>query len=64
MDAFANVEIQAQTHDELAVKANHAFTEDWILTGDQVDLVAPNSLKSAFKLLGRLDRLVKLEEKE
>ena len=60
---FTNVEIQAQTHDELAVKANHAFTEDWILTGDQVNLVAPNNLKSAFKLLGRLDRLVKLEEK-
>lgn len=60
---FANVDIQATENEELAVKTNHAFSDDWILTGDRVQLVEASNSKSAFKLLGRLDRIVKLEEK-
>ena len=60
---FANVEIKAIEKNELAVKANHAFTDDWILTGDKVEVSYSKNLKSPFKLLGRLDRIVKLEEK-
>ena len=60
---FTNVEIRQSEQQELAVKANHACTQDWILTGDNVELVELNQLKSSFKLLGRLDRIIKLEEK-
>ena len=35
---FANVDIQATEQQELQVKANHAFSADWILTGDKVEL--------------------------
>ena len=60
---FANVDIQVTENEELAVKANHAFSDDWIETGDRVQLVEVSNPKSAFKLLGRLDRIIKLEEK-
>ena len=60
---FANVEIRQSEQQELAVKANHACTQDWILTGDKIELVDLDNLKSPFKLLGRLDRIIKLEEK-
>lgn len=60
---FANVDIQMTEQQELAVKTNHAFREDWIFTGDQVQVVEENQPKSPFRLLGRLDRIIKLEEK-
>ena len=60
---FANVEIQCAEQQELAVKTNHAFSADWILTGDQVQLLDAQNTQSPFQLLGRLDRIVKLEEK-
>lgn len=60
---FANVEIQITEQEELAVRTNHAFHEDWILTGDRAQAVQQNNLKTQFELLGRLDRIVKLEEK-
>ncbi|OTG64159.1 acyl-CoA synthetase [Acinetobacter sp. ANC 3903] len=60
---FANVDIQATEQQELQVKTNQAFSADWILTGDKVELLEADNLKSPFHLLGRLDRIVKLEEK-
>ena len=60
---FANVEIQCAEQQELAVKTNHAFSADWILTGDKVQVIDVDDPKSPFQLLGRLDRIVKLEEK-
>lgn len=60
---FANVGIQAAEQQELAVKTNHAFSTDWILTGDKIELTEAGNPKSPFRLLGRLDRIVKLEEK-
>ncbi|OTG71960.1 acyl-CoA synthetase [Acinetobacter sp. ANC 4169] len=60
---FANVDIQAGEQQELQVRTNHAFSADWILTGDKVELLEAGNLKSPFRLLGRLDRIVKLEEK-
>ena len=60
---FANVDIQVVENDELAVKSNHAFSDEWVFTGDRVHLEDTSDLKSLFKLLGRLDRIIKLEEK-
>ena len=60
---FANVDVQYGEQQELAVKADHACDQDWIYTGDKVELIDQQNLKSQFKLLGRLDRIVKLEEK-
>lgn len=60
---FANVDIQVTENEELGVQTNHAFNENWVFTGDRVELVEALNPKSAFKLLGRLDRIVKLEEK-
>jgi len=60
---FANVDIQASEQQELQVRTNHAFSEDWIFTGDKVEVIETGNLKSSFRLLGRLDRIVKLEEK-
>ena len=60
---FANVDIQTNAQQELQVRTNHAFSEDWIFTGDKVERVEAGNLKSPFRLLGRLDRIVKLEEK-
>ncbi len=60
---FANVDIQVSDQQELAVQANHAFSENWILTGDKIEMLDATNAKSPFRLLGRLDRIVKLEEK-
>lgn len=60
---FANVDIQIVAQEELAVKSNHAFSQDWILTGDRAQAIEQNNDKSPFQLLGRIDRIVKLEEK-
>lgn len=60
---FSNVQIQVTDQEELGVKTNHAFSEDWIFTGDRAVAVNATHSKSAFQLLGRLDRIVKLEEK-
>lgn len=60
---FANVEVRMSEQQELAVKTNHAFQNDWIFTGDRAALVESNNPKSAFRLLGRVDRIIKLEEK-
>ncbi|OTG84743.1 AMP-binding protein [Acinetobacter sp. ANC 4648] len=60
---FANVNIQVTEQQELGVKTNHAFSKDWIFTGDQAEAAEPNQPKSPFRLLGRLDRIIKLEEK-
>ena len=60
---FANVDIQAGEQQELQVRSNHAFSEDWIFTGDKVEVIDAVNPKSPFLLLGRLDRIVKLEEK-
>src|SRR5690606_13901645 len=59
---FANVDNQAAEQQELQVRTNHAFSEDWIFTGDKVEVIEIGDLKSPFRLLGRLDRIVKLEE--
>lgn len=60
---FQNVEIKSSEQDELAVRSNHACDQDWILTGDRVKVLDSRNVQSAFELLGRLDRIVKLEEK-
>ena len=60
---FANVDIQAGEQQELQVRSNHAFSKDWIFTGDKVEVIDAVNPKSPFRLLGRLDRIVKLEEK-
>ncbi|TCB76576.1 acyl-CoA synthetase [Acinetobacter sp. ANC 3781] len=60
---FANVDIQAGEQQELQVRSNHAFSKDWIFTGDKVEVIDAVNPKSPFHLLGRLDRIVKLEEK-
>ncbi|WOE33183.1 AMP-binding protein [Acinetobacter sp. SAAs470] len=60
---FEDVEIKVVAAQELAVKTAHASSDEWILTADQVELSHPHDLKSDFRLLGRLDRIVKLEEK-
>ncbi|AOA59292.1 AMP-binding protein [Acinetobacter larvae] len=59
--AFANVKIAAQ-QEQLLVKTAHAYQQDWIATGDRIDLVGAAQTGS-FRLLGRVDRIVKLEEK-
>lgn len=60
---FSNVYIRVTEKQELEVKTNHAFQQDWILTGDRAKLIRANDMRSSFQLLGRLDRIVKLEEK-
>ncbi|GAB3049345.1 AMP-binding protein [Acinetobacter apis] len=57
--ALQGVEIGTIENQQLRVRSTHAMTTDWVLTGDRVDLY-PNQ---CFKLLGRVDRIVKLEEK-
>lgn len=71
---FSNVEIQVVDSGELAIRSSHAFEYEWIYTGDRVqlnskrpstdsnDIEAINTAHQ-FKLLGRVDRIVKLEEK-
>jgi len=57
---FANVAIRIEDH-QLIVKSNHAYENNWITTGDRAEW-ADHMCKS-FQLLGRTDRIIKLEEK-
>jgi len=55
-------EVQIRRHNEsgaLAVQSPFCFTSDWYEMGDAVELLD----EAHFKLLGRIDRIVKLEEK-
>lgn len=60
---FDDVEICVTASGELGVLTQHAFMNDWIYTADKVELCLPQSSKSQFQLQGRMDRIVKLEEK-
>ncbi|MCH7336448.1 AMP-binding protein [Acinetobacter sp. NIPH 2699] len=59
--AFKNVEIQIAANTQLMVRSNHAGESGWIITGDAAKWI--NIDDKQFKLLGRLDRIIKLEEK-
>ncbi|MCK0914435.1 AMP-binding protein [Acinetobacter pittii] len=59
-NAFSNVAIRIEDQ-QLMVKSNHAFENDWITTGDGAAWT--DATCQAFKLMGRTDRIVKLEEK-
>ncbi len=54
---FPDVKIRLDD-DALLVQSRHAFSPDWIATGDSAQLTA-----QGFELGSRLDRMVKLEEK-
>jgi len=57
---FDEVEIQRQKENgALAIRSPFCFSSDWYEMGDAVELVD----NEHFKLLGRIDRIVKLEEK-
>lgn len=58
--AFSNVAIRIEEQ-QLMVKSNHAFEDDWITTGDGA--AWSDAKCQTFKLMGRTDRIVKLEEK-
>lgn len=58
--AFSNVAIRIEDQ-QLMVKSNHAFEDDWITTGDGA--AWSDTTCQTFKLMGRTDRIVKLEEK-
>lgn len=58
--AFINVAIRIEDQ-QLMVKSNHAFEDDWITTGDGA--AWSDATCQTFRLLGRTDRIVKLEEK-
>ncbi|CAI3149227.1 D-alanine--poly(phosphoribitol) ligase subunit 1 [Acinetobacter calcoaceticus] len=58
--AFSNVAIRIEDQ-QLMVKSNHAFEDDWITTGDGA--AWSDATCQPFRLLGRTDRIVKLEEK-
>jgi len=60
---FADVEIIVTDAGELGVLTQHAYINDWIYTADKVEVSVPDDRKSQFQLQGRLDRIVKLEEK-
>lgn len=58
--AFSNVAIRIEDQ-QLIVKSNHAYEDDWITTGDGAAWT--DATCQTFKLMGRTDRIVKLEEK-
>lgn len=58
--AFSNVAIRIEDQ-QLMVKSNHAYEDDWITTGDGA--AWSDATCQTFRLLGRTDRIVKLEEK-
>ncbi|WP_202742612.1 AMP-binding protein [Acinetobacter calcoaceticus] len=58
--AFINVAIRIEEQ-QLMVKSNHAYEDDWITTGDGA--AWSDATCQTFKLMGRTDRIVKLEEK-
>lgn len=58
--AFSNVAIRIEDQ-QLMVKSNHAYEDDWITTGDGA--AWSDATCQTFRLLGRTDRIIKLEEK-
>ncbi|MBJ9721910.1 AMP-binding protein [Acinetobacter calcoaceticus] len=58
--AFSNVAIRIEDQ-QLMVKSNHAYEDDWIITGDRATW--SDATCQSFQLLGRIDRIIKLEEK-
>ncbi|UOO90026.1 AMP-binding protein [Vitreoscilla massiliensis] len=56
---FPNVRIRVDDTQQLWLQTEHAHTPEWMATGDAARLLPEHS----FELLGRLDRMVKLEEK-
>ncbi|MFC3903869.1 Acyl-CoA synthetase (AMP-forming)/AMP-acid ligase II [Acinetobacter marinus] len=56
--AMADVEIRIDESQQLWIKTAHAYQQDWLATGDLAEV-----LPEGFRLLGRADRIVKLEEK-
>ncbi|WP_343595579.1 AMP-binding protein [Acinetobacter sp.] len=60
---FSDVEIQSDAEQQLSMRSPHACDTDWVQTGDRVVVLHPENLQSPFQLLGRIDRIVKLEEK-
>ncbi|MGN2485112.1 AMP-binding protein [Acinetobacter calcoaceticus] len=58
--AFSNVAIRIEEQ-QLMVKSNHAYEDDWITTGDGA--AWSDATCQTFKLMGRTDRIIKLEEK-
>lgn len=58
--AFSNVAIRIKDQ-QLMVKSNHAYEDEWITTGDGAAWT--DAMSQTFKLMGRTDRIVKLEEK-
>ncbi|AQZ80586.1 acyl-CoA synthetase [Acinetobacter calcoaceticus] len=58
--AFSNVAIRIEDQ-QLRVKSNHAYEDDWITTGDGA--AWSDAPCQTFKLMGRTDRIIKLEEK-
>jgi 3-hydroxymyristoyl/3-hydroxydecanoyl-(acyl carrier protein) dehydratase len=59
--AFDNVQIEISETTQLMVQSDHAGEQGWIVTGDAAEW--SDSTQCQFRLLGRLDRIVKLEEK-
>ncbi|MEI6859756.1 MAG: AMP-binding protein [Shewanella sp.] len=58
--AFANVEITQDPKDgALTIKSPYLEDQDWLRCEDKITLIAPG----LFRLQGRLDRIVKIEEK-
>ncbi|WP_198079026.1 AMP-binding protein [Acinetobacter calcoaceticus] len=58
--AFSNVAIRIEDQ-QLRVKSNQAYEDDWITTGDGAAWT--DATCQTFKLMGRTDRIIKLEEK-
>jgi len=58
--AFSNVAIRIEDQ-QLMVKSNHAYEDDWITTGDGAAWT--DATCQTFRLMGRTDRIIKLEEK-
>ncbi len=57
--SFASVTLQLDERGVLRVQSPAAMSPDWCVLGDKAELLAPNR----FCLLGRADRIVKLEGK-
>lgn len=60
--AFDDVEVLIEQQC-LKVRTAHAYSSDWIETGDRAEWHNIENSHSMFKLLGRADRIIKLEEK-
>lgn len=60
---FENVSIQLADNHLLEVRTPYGFTHEWIQTGDCISDVYTHDGRTYFKLLGRMDRIIKLEER-